>query len=154
MGMFSMMRISGSALTAEKLRLDVVAGNLANMNSTRSAADPVGPYRRRTVVFAEELDQARVNTRAGGRTAQAGQGFAPGRGVRVERIIADDSPPRLVYDPEHPDADPETGYVAYPNVEVVKEITSLITSQRSYEANATALRTAKEIYMKTLEIGR
>ncbi|NLI69828.1 MAG: flagellar basal body rod protein FlgC [Firmicutes bacterium] len=147
MGLFSMFRISGSALTAEKLRLDVIAGNLANMNTTRTARG--GPYRRRTVVFAEQLDRERS------RMQQAGVSHGePGKGVRVQSIYRDMRDPRLVYDPEHPDADAETGYVAYPNIEVVKEITDLITAQRSYEASSTALKTAKEIYLKALEIGQ
>ncbi len=147
MSLFSMFGISGSALTAEKLRLDVIAGNLANMNTTRTAQG--GPYRRRTVVFAEQLDRERS------RMKQADiSRHDPGKGVRVQSIYRDMRDPRLVYDPEHPDADAETGYVAYPNIEVVKEITDLITAQRSYEASSTALKTAKEIYLKALEIGQ
>lgn len=156
MNMFSTLNISGSALTAEKLRLDVIAGNLANMNSTRSATDPTYPYRRRTVVFTEKLDEARARPRPYPRSRAAtttAPPYQPGKGVQVERIVLDRRPPRLVYDPEHPDANPETGYVAYPNVEVVKEMTDMITAHRSYEANATAARTAKEIYLKALEIG-
>ncbi|MFY9115402.1 MAG: flagellar basal body rod protein FlgC [Dethiobacteria bacterium] len=147
MSLFSMFRISGSALTAEKLRLDVIAGNLANMNTTRTARG--GPYRRRTVVFAEQLDRERSRARLADVSRNE-----PGKGVRVQNIYRDMRDPRLVYDPEHPDADAETGYVAYPNIEVVKEITDLITAQRSYEASSTALKTAKEIYLKALEIGQ
>ena len=143
MGLFSTFHISGSGLTAEKLRLDIIAGNLANQHTTRTAGG--GPYRRRTVVFAEEL----VGEKAG---PGGGQIF-PGRGVRVQQIYADPNPPQLVFNPEHPDAD-EQGYVRYPNVELSKEITDMITSVRSYEANTTVINTAKSLYLKALEIGR
>jgi len=143
--MFSLFSISGSALTAEKLRLDVISANLANINTTRSADG--GPYKRRTVVFAEQLSS---------RMSPAGPGTGRavlGGGVRVEAIYADRSPPQQVFDPEHPDAD-ENGYVSYPNIELVREITDMITAVRSYEANVTAVNTAKSIYLKALEIGR
>jgi flagellar basal-body rod protein FlgC len=146
-------RISGSALTAEKTRLDIIAGNLANMNTTRTAEG--GPYRRRTVVFSEDLAESR-NRR------MIVQPFVPsseaagayrGQGVRIDRILADHRDPMLVFDPEHPDAQ-EDGYVRYPNVELAKEMTDMITAQRSYEANVTAVQTAKSLYTKALEIGR
>ncbi len=155
MNMFPEFRISGSALTAEKTRLDTIAGNIANMNTTRTAEG--GPYRRRTVAFAEDLAEARQRTRR-----MIVEPFVPSkavpagfhsRGVRVELILADHREPMMVYDPEHPDAG-EDGYVLYPNVELAKEMTDMITAQRSYEASATAVQTAKSIYMKALEIGR
>jgi flagellar basal-body rod protein FlgC len=146
---FSSFKISGSALTAEKLRLDVVAGNLANMNTTRTPEG--GPYRRRTVVFAENLEQARGRLMPP--VPQAARQNRMGSGVRVQAIYVDNRPPRLVYDPEHPDAD-ANGNVAYPNIELAKEITDLITALRSYEANTTAVNTAKSLYLKALEIGR
>lgn len=150
MKLFSALAISGSGLTAEKLRLDVIAGNLANINTTRTAGG--GPYRHRAVVFAEELKGVRGHLKPGFR------GFSPaspsaGSGVRVQAILSDLRPPRVVYDPEHPDAGLD-GFVAYPNIELAKEITGLITAQRSYEANVTALNTAKSLYLKALEIGR
>ncbi len=153
MSMFSAFRISGSALTAEKTRLDTIAGNIANMNTTRTAAG--GPYQRRTVAFAEDLAQnwsKRVIDRPFYASIEVGRNY-PGQGVRVDRIFADDRPPMMVYDPEHPDAQ-EDGYVMYPNVELAKEMTDMITAQRSYEASTTAVQTAKSLYMKALEIGR
>ncbi len=153
MSMFPDFRISGSALTAEKTRLDTIAGNLANMNTTRTVEG--GPYRRRTVTFAEDLAESR-----GRRLIE--KPFVPsrevsasarGQGVRIDRILADHRDPMLVFDPEHPDAR-EDGFVAYPNVELAKEMTDLITAQRSYEANVTAIQTAKSLYSKALEIGR
>lgn len=140
MELFRSFQISGSALTAEKLRIDTVAGNLANLQTTRTAAG--GPYRRKTVIFAERLNQART--------------LPPtyrGYGVRVARVVEDPNPPRLEYDPEHPDAN-EEGFVAYANIDMAKEMTDLITASRSYEANTTAVNTAKSIYLKALEIGR
>lgn len=140
MELFTSFHISGSALTAEKLRVDTVASNLANMQTTRTAAG--GPYRRKTVVFAERLARVR----------QAPPSFL-GRGVRVAAVVEDPNPPRLEYDPEHPDAD-EEGFVAYPNIDLAKEMTDLITASRSYEANTTVINTAKSLYLKALEIGR
>lgn len=153
MSMFSSFGISGSGLTAEKLRLDLIAGNLSNMNTTRTPDG--GPYQRRTAVFAESLEQARSerpdHRPPMSRRGREGEHLA-GQGVDVAAIYADPREPRLEYDPEHPDAD-EEGYVEYPNIEVAKEITDLITAQRSYEANSTAVNTAKEIYSRALEIG-
>lgn len=143
MGLFSTFQISGSGLTAEKLRLDVIAGNLANQHTTRTAGG--GPYRRRTVVFTEEL--------AGKKAGPGGGQIFTGHGVRVQQIYADPNPPQLAFDPGHPDAD-EQGYVQYPNVELSKEITDMITAVRSYEANTTVINTAKSLYLKALEIGR
>lgn len=137
---FTSFQISGSALTAEKLRVDTIAGNLANMQTTRTAAG--GPYRRKTVVFAERLAQVR----------QVPPAFR-GLGVRVVAVVEDPNPPRMEYDPEHPDAN-EEGLVAYPNIDLAKEMTELITASRSYEANTTAINTAKSLYLKALEIGR
>jgi len=150
---FPEFRISGSALTAEKTRLDVIAGNLANMNTTRTPEG--GPYKRRTVVFSEDLAASR--SRRAIVTpfvpSSATGGAYRGQGVRVDQILADHRDPMMVYDPEHPDAG-EDGYVLYPNVELAKEMTDMITAQRSYEANVTAVQTAKSIYTKALEIGR
>ncbi len=140
MELFRSFQISGSALTAEKVRVDTVASNLANLQTTRTAAG--GPYRRKTVIFAERLHQARS-------VPPAFRGY----GVRVAAVVEDPNPPRLEFDPEHPDADAE-GFVAYPNIDLAKEMTDLITASRSYEANTTAVNTAKSIYLKALEIGR
>lgn len=140
MELFRAFQISGSALTAEKQRIDTVASNLANLQTTRTAGG--GPYRRKTVVFAERLSRA--------------AGMVPAwrsYGVRASAVVEDHRPPRREYDPEHPDADAE-GFVAYPNIDLAKEMTDLITASRSYEANTTTVNTAKSIYLKALEIGR
>lgn len=140
MNLFRTFSVSGSALTAEKARLDVVADNLANMQTTRTAAG--GPYRRKTTVFAQRLEQARNMPP----TFQ-------GNGVKIQAVVEDPNPPRLEYDPEHPDAN-EDGFVAYPNIDMAKEMTDLITSTRSYESSVTAINSAKNMYLKALEIGR
>lgn len=129
--------ISASGLAAEQLRVELVASNLANIHTTRAAGG--GPYRRRVAVFAEKLGEAE-------------KGFR-GRGVRVVRVLEDNAPPLLVYDPNHPDADAR-GYVAFPNVNVVNEMVDLLTATRAYEANVTVLNAAKGMALKALEIGR
>lgn len=136
------MAISASGLTAERLRLDLIASNLANMNTTRTAGG--GPYRRQVPVFAERLQEA---------LGQQSPSAVSGRGVEVAAIVADNSPPRLIYDPAHPDADGD-GYVALPNINVVMEMVDMITATRAYEANVTVLNAAKAMTMKALEIGR
>lgn len=146
MGLFSSFSISASGLTAERLRLDLISNNLANMNTAGRPNDPANPpYRRKTPVFAQVLEQA----------GAAGGGRSPfrGAGVRVSRVLEDSNPPRLAYDPSHPYAD-DKGYVAYPNVNIVNEMVNMMTATRSYEANVTALNAAKDIALKALEIGR
>lgn len=148
MRLLSAMAASASGLTAERLRMDVIAGNLANANTTRSAAG--GAYRRRVPLFAE-------------RAAATGLGAWVARpplaprdrvlGVKVSGVVEDPSPLRREYQPGHPDAGPD-GYVELPNVDVVREMVDLMTASRAYEANATAVEVAKQMAMRTLDIGR
>ncbi len=138
MGIFRALRISGSALTAERLRMDTIANNLANVNSTRTEGG--GPYQRQVPVFAARQDQPSPD------------GFSGG-GVRVVGIHSDPSPSRLVHEPGHPDANAE-GYVEYPNVNVVTEMVDMITATRAYEANITIINSARNMALKALEIGR
>jgi flagellar basal-body rod protein FlgC len=137
MGLFDALDASGSALSAERLRMDVTAENLANAQSTRSA-DGSGPYKRKQVVL-----------------EQAGSSFADSlqaaRGVRVAGIVEDSTPARRVDDPGHPDADAQ-GYVTMPNVNTVTEMTDLIGASRAYEANVTAMQTAKSMFARTLDL--
>jgi flagellar basal-body rod protein FlgC len=137
MGLFDALDASGSALSAERLRMDVTAENLANAQSTRGS-DGTGPYKRKEVVL-----------------EQAGSSFADSlhaaRGVRVAGIVEDSTPPRRVYDPGHPDADAQ-GYVTMPNVNTVTEMTDLIGASRAYEANVTAMQTAKSMFARTLDL--
>ncbi|GAB7027371.1 flagellar basal body rod protein FlgC [Geotalea toluenoxydans] len=134
------MEISASALTAERTRMNLISSNLANANSTRT--DEGGQYRRKDAVFATVLDGASANMEGGAEVI----------GVEVVNIIEDQSPPRLQYDPGHPDAR-EDGYVAYPNVNIVEEMADMVTATRAYEANATAMKAGMDMQMKALEIG-
>src|SRR5262249_9632837 len=149
MSLFGSLDISASALSTERLRMDVTAENLANAQSTRTANG--GPYRRKEVVteatgdgaFASALSAARAGDCAG----------AANGGVRVAGIVEDQSPNRLVYDPGNPDANAQ-GYVSMPNVNPVTEMVDLISASRSYEANVTAMQTSKQMFTKTLDLLR
>jgi flagellar basal-body rod protein FlgC len=147
MGIFDSLAISGSGLSAERLRMDVTAENLANAQTTRGAAG--GPYRRKAVVL-EEATGSGFGSALAGAVGSQGQ---PGGGVQVGGIVQDPSPPRRVYDPGHPDADGQ-GYVTLPNVDPVTEMVDLISASRAYEANVTAMQTAKAMFSKTLELLR
>lgn len=144
MALFSSFNISASGMTAQRLRSDIISQNLANVNTTRSADGT--PYRRKNVIFTEKpstgFDQVLMTTVG-----------AVGSGVKVTKIIEDtDTAMRMVYDPSHPDAD-ENGYVTYPNVNTVTEMTDLIDASRAYEANVTAFNASKNMAMKGLQIG-
>lgn len=145
MGLFTSFDISGSGMSAQRLRTDIISQNIANVNSTNTADG--GPYRRKTVVFAEKssIDFGEVLMSTAGTV---------GSGVKVTQIVEDnETPMSMVYDPAHPDAD-ENGYVTYPNVNVVTEMTNLIDASRSYEANVTAFNASKAMASKGLEIGQ
>lgn len=143
MRLFTTFDTAASGMTAERLRLDVIANNLANARTTRTAEG--GPYRRQRVIFAprERRDFFRLFS---------GE-LSPGYGVRVVGIARDTQPPRLVWDPYHPDAG-EDGYVRMPNVDVVTEMVDMISATRAYEANATVIQAAKAMAQAALEIGR
>lgn len=145
MKVFSSMAISASALSAEKMRIDVVSQNVANMNTTRTPEG--GPYQRRRVVFSELLGDA--SSRRFVRLPNRG----PSHGVRVSQVVQDETPPRMVHDPGHPDAD-ENGFVAMPDINIVNEMVDLITASRAYETNVQVLNVSKSLAMKALEIGR
>jgi len=143
MSFLDSMSISASALTATRLRMDVIAENMANSNTTRT--ENGDPYRRKYVVFQEKKDD-----RAFAEFFNRAQS-APG-GVRVLQIGTDMSEFKYDFNPSHPDAD-ENGYVRMPNVEVVQEMVDMMSAYRAYEANITALNTFKDMAVKTLEIG-
>lgn len=144
MGLFDAIDIAGSGLTAERLRMDVTAGNLANAQTTRGADGQ--PYRRREVVLQE------ASGASFGAMLSGAIGGAPNAtGVQVSGIVEDTDPARRVYDPGHPDADAQ-GYVSLPNVNPVTEMVDLIGASRAYEANVTAMQTAKTLFTKTLEL--
>ena len=147
MGLFGSLDISVSALSAERLRMDVTAENLANAQSTRTAGG--GPYRRKEVVTEATGD----NGFAGALASARASGGGPQGGVRVSGIVEDQTPNRLVYDPSHPDANAQ-GYVSMPNVNPVTEMVDLISASRSYEANVTAMQTSKQMFTKTLDLLR
>ena len=147
MGLFDAIDVSGSGLSAERLRMDVTAENLANAQSTRGADGQ--PYRRKEVV----LQQADAAGFEGVLRAASAGSSSGARGVEVAAIAEDASPNRMVYDPGHPDANAD-GYVEMPNVDPVTEMVDLISASRAYEANVTAMQTAKAMFSKTLELLR
>lgn len=156
MGMFDSMQISASGLSAERLRMDVIAQNLANVNSTRNAAgakatgpdDTAGGYRRAEVVF--QAVQGNDGTSV---LADNDGDSANGQGVQAVAIQQDPSQLRSVYDPGHPDAD-DAGYVYLPNINPVTEMVDMMTATRAYEANVTAMNAAKNMALKALDILR
>ncbi|MBP1925757.1 flagellar basal-body rod protein FlgC [Sedimentibacter acidaminivorans] len=144
MSFLQSLNISGSGLTAQKLRMDVISENIANIDSTRTETG--GPYRRKMIVLSstgdfkkmlvKNLNSSEINL-----------------GVEVTDIVEDQSDFKLVYNPEHPDAD-ENGYVSMPNVDSLKETVDMMEAYRAYQANITALNTTKQMAVKALEIGR
>ncbi|MGB2711062.1 MAG: flagellar basal body rod protein FlgC [Conexibacter sp.] len=147
MGLFDAIDIAGSGLSAERLRMDVTAGNLANAQTTRGADGQ--PYHRREVVL-QEASGASFGSVLSGAIAGTSATQAP-VGVQVAGVVEDSDPLRRVYDPGHPDADAQ-GYVSLPNVNPVTEMVDLISASRAYEANVTAMQTAKTLFTKTLEL--
>jgi flagellar basal-body rod protein FlgC len=140
------LEISASGLRAQRLRLDVVASNLANVNATRNATG-TGPYQRRSVLFrSTPLEQTFDRVLGAAEHARAL------RTVQVTGIAEDQKPPRLEFDPGHPDANGD-GYVAYPNINVVTEMVDLLTATRAYEANVQAIRAMRDMGHAALSIG-
>jgi flagellar basal-body rod protein FlgC len=140
MDVLDTLRISGSALTAERVRLQSISSNLANARTTRT--EEGGPYQRRAPVFeAVPLDPF---------GPQLDRELAM---VEVTDVMTDSSPGRRVFEPSHPDADAD-GYVTYPNIDVLSEMVDLMTTTRSYEANANVLDVTHDMSMRALEIGR
>jgi flagellar basal-body rod protein FlgC len=137
-GAFSNLDISVSAMRAERQRMDVVLGNLANASTTRSPEG--GPYRRRQVVFESVLQEASKDGVTGG-------------GVNVTEVVSDPTPFVKVHQPGHPDAD-AAGNVWYPNVKTSEEMVDLLSSSRAYDANAAAFRIAREMVQRALELLR
>lgn len=151
MGMFDSINTSASGLTAQRLRMDVIADNIANANTTRTAEG--GPYVRKRVIMAPK------NVRTFWSSPMVPHGIRKGlgQGVRVISVEKDDSPLRYTYDPKHPDAiqtGPKKGYVAKPNVNVVQEMTNLLSANRAYEANIALINGSKQMHNKALSIGR
>ena len=144
MGMFGSIDAAASGLTAERLRMDVISNNIANVNTTRTVEG--GAYRRQMVVFAPKDNETSF-------AQTLSKEMDAGGGVRVIGIGKDNSPTRKMFDPTHPDANKD-GYVEMPNVNIVTEMVDMITATRAYEANVTVLNAAKSMALKALEIGK
>ncbi|GAB3793942.1 flagellar basal body rod protein FlgC [Virgibacillus kimchii] len=149
MSIFNAINSSASALTAERLRMDVVSSNIANAQTTRATMNDDGefePYRRKMVTVEPKGNSFQSYLREA-------SGQATGAGVRASQITEDETPFKTVYNPVHPDAN-EDGYVQLPNVDPLKEMVDLMSATRSYEANITSLNASKGMLMKALEIGK
>lgn len=147
MSFFDSLNVSASALTAQRLRMDVLSENIANVDTTRG--NDGQPYKRKIVMFQERSDDRPFTAFFNNAMNKS----VAGRGVRATRIIEDDRPGSKVYEPSHPDAD-EDGYVEKPNVNVVEEMVNMISASRSYEANVTSMNITKAMMAKTLEISK
>ena len=146
--MLEILKTAGSALTAQRLRMDVISSNLANAEAT-STPDG-GPYKRERVVFGTSMRDSLNKLSSSGNSVANG---AVAGGVEVKGIVQDQDAPRLVFDPTHPDAN-EDGFVAYPNVDMITEMTDMLSASRSYEANITIVNVAKSMAQRALDIGR
>lgn len=134
MSVFNSMKINASGLSLERLKMDIISTNMANVNTSRT--EDGGPYRRKEVLFEEMLSSQKKSS-----------------GVKVTQIYEDEANMRIIHKPDHPDAD-EDGYLTLPNVNMVDEIINLINTQRTYEANVTALNTSKNLLKRALEISK
>ncbi len=147
MDFFSAMRVSASGLDAQTKRMNTISSNIANAETTHGVGPNNGPYRRKDPVFQAQTDREHFGEILQNALDEQVQG------VQVVDIAEDNRAPRMVYQPHHPDANSD-GYVAMPHVNPVEEMANMISAQRSYEANVTALGAAKSMAQKALEIGR
>jgi flagellar basal-body rod protein FlgC len=143
MDIFTTMKISASALKAQRIRMNAISSNLANIETTRTPDG--GPYRKREVVF--QSSQGGFADTLDNRLRDAVQG------VKVAQVQASSLPPLMVYNPSHPDANGQ-GLVAMPNINLVEETADMMSASRAYEANVTVVKSAKRMALKALEIGR
>ncbi|WP_026570368.1 MULTISPECIES: flagellar basal body rod protein FlgC [Sediminibacillus] len=151
MSIFNALNTSASALTAQRLRMDTVSSNIANADTTRATVNENGeyePYRRKLVSL-----EAKSPSFQSFLQKASGNSSNPGQGVRVSEISEDEEPFKLVYNPNHPDAD-QNGYVQLPNVDPLEEMVDLMSATRSYEANVTSVNATKSMLLKALEIGK
>ena len=144
MDFFDALHISSSGLTAQRLRMNLISANLANMNTTRTKAG--GPYRRKDPVFAAQASQGSFREILRNRREMLSE-------VAVVGVVEDTRAPIRRYDPNHPEAD-RNGYVSLPNINVMEEMVNMISATRSYEANVSAIKAAKAMALKALEIGQ
>lgn len=140
------MRVSSSGMAAQRMRMNTIASNIANINTTKSPEG--GPYRRKDVVF-----EAMPDAKNFGEIITSTDPKGNFQRVQVTDVISDRKAPLMKYEPDHPDANPE-GYVAYPNINLMEEMTNMIQASRSYEANVTALQASKDMALSALELGR
>ena len=145
MDIYDALRTSSSGLSAQRMRMNLISANLANVNTTRTPEG--GPYRRKEVVF-----EARPKSTSFREVLQSRQGRQPAE-VSAIQVFDDPRPPVLKFDPGHPDADAQ-GYVRLPNVNMMEEMVNMISATRSYEANVAAVKASKDMAMKALEIGK
>ena len=144
MDLLQAMKISGTALTAQRTKLNIISENLANNETTRTENGQ--PYRRKMVVFAQQpVEPFQAVLKREQEEAV---------GVEVTDIVESQEDFRLVYNPSHPDADPNTGYVAMPNVDIITEMADMMTARRAYDASVTAMNNTKSMILKALEIGK
>ncbi|MDR0526985.1 MAG: flagellar basal body rod protein FlgC [Spirochaetaceae bacterium] len=150
MGLLTAINIASTGMAAERLRTDVIADNIANATTTRTSEG--GPYRRSRVIMRPRVEQAYWRSPF----LPDGMDNGVGKGVRVSEIQKDTAPPRLVYDPSHPDRildGPNKDYVEMPNVDIVTEMTDMIAATRAYEANASVVEGSKTMFMRAIDIG-
>jgi len=145
MNFLDSLRVSSSALTAQRTRMNVISSNLANVNTTRTPEG--GPYQRKDVVFAAVPGESSFKE-----TLESGS-TRSGMEVRVVGLAVDPRPALTKYSPTHPDAD-KKGFVSMPNINLIEEMVNMLSASRSYEANVTAINVTKKMAMKALEIGR
>ena len=147
MSVFKSFGVNASGMTSERFRMDIISQNVANANTTRTEEGT--PYRRKIVTFQEKTQ----NPMKFSTIFKRARGMDVGDGVKATGVYEDQSDLTMVYDPSHPDAD-ENGYVMYPNVNIVTEMTNMIDAERAYQANATAFTASKAMAMKGLEIAK
>lgn len=143
MDIFTTFKISGSALKANRIRLNTISSNLANVETTSTPEG--GPYKKKSVYFQSKAMSFQEHLDSNLRNSV--------QGVEVTKILEDKDPPQKIYNPSHPDAD-EDGYVEMPNVSVLKEMVDMMSATRSYQANVTTIKSAKRMALKALEIAR
>lgn len=146
MSLLDTMEISSSGLSAQRTRMKAISSNIANVNTTRTPGG--GPYKRKEVIFAAMPSNKSFHDELVSKEKDDGT-----RHVKVVGVVEDSKPPKMKYDPTHPDAN-EEGYVELPNIDVVEEVTNLMISKRSFEANIASINATKNMILKTLEIGK
>ncbi len=171
MDLLNAIKISATGLSAQRFKMNIIAENLANVDTTRTKEG--GPYRRKMVVFeGQDIDKFKTALEKEEQKNNIGEvkidpikpgfengtgmesDFGAGTGVKVAKVVKSQADFRLVYNPAHPDADPVTGYVKMPNVDHLTEVADMIVAKRSYEANITAMSTTKNMILRALEIGK